>query len=38
MPFWYREQLADEARQTGVSLPQLALDAIERVYVPKPLK
>lgn len=38
MPFWYREQLADEARQTGVSLPQLALDAIERVYVPKPVK
>jgi hypothetical protein len=38
MPFWYREQLMDEARAAGVTLPHLALDAIERVYVPKPIK
>lgn len=38
MPYWYREQLADEARHSGVTLPTLVLDAVERVYVPKPLK
>lgn len=38
MPFWYREQLIDEAANMKVTVPQLALDAIERVYVPKPPK
>lgn len=36
MPFWYRAQLHDEAKALGTTVPSLMLDAVERVYVPKP--
>jgi hypothetical protein len=38
LPFWYREQLMAEARSQGVTVPNLVLDAVQRVYVPKPPK
>lgn len=34
MPFWYREQLADEANQMHTTIPALMLDAVQRVYKP----
>lgn len=36
MPFWYREQLLDTARQLGASLPELVIDAVQRVHEPIP--
>jgi hypothetical protein len=36
MPFWYREQLIEEARVLGKSVPEVALDAIQRQIIPKP--
>jgi hypothetical protein len=36
MPFWYREQLLYEARALGVSVPELVLDSVQRVYIPQP--
>jgi hypothetical protein len=38
MPFWYREQLIAEARTMGKSVPEVALDAIQRQIIPKPPK
>jgi hypothetical protein len=35
VPFFYREQLIDEANNLRVSLPNLIVDAVERVYPPK---
>lgn len=35
VPFFYREQLIDEANNLRVSLPNLCADALERVYPPK---
>lgn len=36
VPYWRREQLAEEARKAGVNIPVLLADAIDRVYPPKP--
>jgi hypothetical protein len=38
MPWWYREQLVNIARPLGASVPELALDAIQRAYEPEPPK
>jgi len=38
VPYWRREQLQDEARNTGVALTVLLIDAIDRVYPPDPPK
>jgi hypothetical protein len=38
VPYWRREQLQDEARALGVTLPNLLNDAIDRVYPPTPPK
>lgn len=38
LPFWYREQLASEAAATRVTIPNLVLDAVQRVYKPVPPK
>ena len=35
VPFFYREQLIDEAAAARVTLPNLIVDAVERVYPPK---
>ena len=35
-PFWRQKQLRDIARQQGTSLATLLVDAIDRVYPPKP--
>lgn len=35
MPFWYRQQLIDEADSLGVSPSVLILDAVQRIYQPK---
>ena len=36
VPYWRREQLADEANVARVSLTTLLADALDRVYPPKP--
>lgn len=36
VPYWRREQLANEARTANVNIPTLLIDAIDRVYPPKP--
>ena len=36
VPWWRREQLIDEARTLGVTLPVLLVDAVDRVFPPKP--
>lgn len=38
MPFWYREQLHYEARALNKTVPEIMLDATERIYIPKPPK
>lgn len=38
MPFWYREQLADEAQALRKSVPEIVLDALQRQIIPKPPK
>jgi hypothetical protein len=38
MPFWYREQLLEEARLMNKTIPEVALDAIQRQIIPKPPK
>ena len=38
VPWWRREQLADEAKAQGVGLTALLGDAVDRVYPPKPPK
>jgi hypothetical protein len=35
VPFWYRQQLIEELNTT-TSLSSLIIDAIERVYPPRP--
>jgi len=34
MPFWYRQQLEDEAETMHMPVNALILDALERVYKP----
>jgi hypothetical protein len=36
LPWWYREQLAQEAAKYKVSVPELVLAAVEHAYDPKP--
>lgn len=36
LPFWYREQLLNEANKQHVSIPTLVLDTLERTYTPEP--
>ena len=38
VPWWRREQLADEARAAGQSMAVFLADAIDRVYPPVPPK
>jgi len=35
VPYWYWEQLSNEADDLRVSIPTLVVDAIQRVYKPK---
>jgi len=36
MPFWYKDQLESEAETQHVSVNQLVLDGLERIYKPAP--
>jgi hypothetical protein len=36
MPFWYKEQLADQAAGFNMTLPMFILDIVERSVEPKP--
>lgn len=36
VPYWRREQLLTEAHKAGVNLAALLVDAVDRVYPPKP--
>ena len=38
IPFWYREQLINEAATQRVTVPNLVTDAVQRVYKPLPPK
>lgn len=38
MPYWRREQLGDEADALKINVTTLILDAVDRVYPPKPPK
>lgn len=35
LPYWYREQLEEQALKTGYTLPGMVLVALEKVYPPK---
>lgn len=36
VPYWRREQLQAEAHKANTNIPTLLVDAIDRVYPPKP--
>jgi hypothetical protein len=38
VPYWRRQQLAEEAHKVGTNIPTLLSDAIDRVYPPSPPK
>lgn len=38
LPFWRREQLDEEAENARVTTATLIMDALDRVYPPKPPK